>query len=292
MTTSVRTVAALVAYDGTDYHGFQVQAGVQSVQGVLEQALDRCCRRESRVVGAGRTDAGVHAGGQVVTVSVAWAHDTSDLERAWNVHLPSSVGVRCVQDAPVGFHPRFSAVSRTYRYTVQWYQAPMGFPQPRSSPLTERYALFETRTLDVAAMNEGASHLIGAHDFATFGRPPQGESTERRVIHAEWEANHVSLSRLDAFPGVQLVFTITANAFLRQMVRNIVGTLLQVGRGERSPESVREALAARDRSQSAPPAAPQGLVLERVTYPDSLDRWIHADTLTELRLPDGTNLNG
>lgn len=275
MSPTTRTLCALVAYDGTDFHGFQFQANAPSVQGVLEAGLDRVCERLDRVVGAGRTDAGVHANGQVVAVSVAWRHEMAALERAWNVNLPPAVRVRRVQEAPAGFHPRFSAVSRTYRYMVQAYWPQAGFPAPRSAPLTDRYALLETRRLDLTAMNQAAAYLVGSHDFATFGQPPQGETTERHVLAAVWQERRCSLPDLDRFPGRQLVFTITANAFLRQMVRNVVGTLLAVGRGELTPEVVRMALVAHDRSRSAPPAAAQGLVLERVTYPQVLDAWVH-----------------
>lgn len=279
MTPPLRTVCALVAYDGTDYHGFQSQANAMTVQDTLEGALDQFCLRQERIVGAGRTDAGVHANGQVIRTTVAWAHSLADLERAWNVRLPPSIAVRLVREAPSGFHPRFDAISRTYCYTVQWYRTPQGFPAPRRAPLTDRFSLFETRPLDVAAMNRAAAHLVGVHDFATFGQPLQGDSTERCVLAAEWRIVEATPARLEPFPGQRLIFTITANAFLRQMVRNVVGTLLAVGRGELSVASVGEALAARNRRLSAPPAAPQGLVLEKVTYPPTLDRWIHADKL-------------
>lgn len=275
----MRTICALVAYDGADFRGFQYQANAPSVQRVLEQALDRICPWRGRVSGAGRTDAGVHANGQVIMVQVLWAHDMAALQRAWNAHLPDSTSVRCVREAPAGFHPRFSAISRTYRYTVQWHCPPTGFSAPRFSPLTGRFALFETRSLDVAAMNQAAELFVGVHDFATFGYATQGESTERRVMTATWQENISSLPALDGFPGRQLVFTITANAFLRQMVRKVVGVLLAVGRGDVTLEAAKEALDARDRSYATPPVAPQGLVLERVTYPSELDRWIHAKSL-------------
>ncbi len=279
MTPPLRTVSALVAYDGTDYHGFQAQANANTVQDALERALDQFCQRPQRIIGAGRTDAGVHANGQVIRATVAWAHSPADLERAWNMRLPASIAVRCVREALPGFHPRFDAISRTYRYTVQWHQAPPGFPAPRRAPLTDRFSLLETRALDVAAMNAAAALLVGTHDFATFGQPPQGESTERHVVSAVWQIAEETPAALDAFPGQRLVFTITANAFLRQMVRNLVGSLLAVGRGELTVDGLQAALAARDRRRSAPPAAPQGLVLERVTYPQMVDRWVHADRI-------------
>ena len=250
-----------------------------TVQDTLEEALDQFCQRPQRIVGAGRTDAGVHANGQVIRATVAWGHSLADLERAWNVRLPAAIAVRRVREAPPGFHPRFDATSRTYRYTVQWSQSPQGLPAPRRAPLTDRFSLFQTCALDVEAMNAAAATLVGVHDFATFGQPPQGENTEREVFMAVWQVIEAAPTPFDSFPGRRLVFTITANAFLRQMVRNLVSTLLAVGRGEWSVERLKAALAARDRRYCVPPAAPQGLVLERVTYPQALDRWIHADRI-------------
>jgi tRNA pseudouridine38-40 synthase len=274
----VQYVSALVAYEGSAYHGFQYQANAASVQCELEAALDRVAKRGGRVAGAGRTDAGVHASGQVIAVYVHWQHSLPALQRAWNVHLPDAITVRNVQAAPEGFHPRHSAVSRTYRYTV--WQGPGDVHEavelaPRRSPLTDRFALYEVRPLDLAAMQEAALCLAGNHDFAAFGRPPQGESTVRTVYAAEWQAVEENLPVLGNYPSRRLVFTITANAFLRHMVRSIVGSLLAVGRGEWAREDVERALQARDRNRCAPPAPPHGLVLEKVTYPAELDALIH-----------------
>ena len=284
----VRYYSALVAYDGTDYHGFQVQRNASSVQGALEATLNAFTLRASRVVGAGRTDAGVHALGQVIAVRLGWAHTAADLQRAWNAHLPPAITVRCVVEAPDDFHPRFSALSRTYRYTVRNAGSEDWRTLPRRSPLTDRFALFEGRPLDEAVMEEAARHLVGTHDFATFGQPPEpGDGTVRTVLAARWD---VTDEALGLYPGRQLVFTITANAFLRQMVRNIVGTLLAVGRGEWRVADVANALAARRRNRSAPPAAPQGLVLEKVTYPHWLDGLIHGNSSTDIQLPQGTEV--
>lgn len=263
-------VGALVSYDGADYQGFQYQPHGPSVQGVLEAALDQFVQRDSRVACAGRTDTGVHASGQVVSVWVTWLHGLDSLQRAWNVHLPYDVAVRGVCEAPAGFHPRFSAIERTYRYTVWNYSSPDVRTALHRWPLTDRYALFETRPIHVAAMNEAAAYLIGEHDFATFGKPTKGESTVRLVRRAEWQVVEDSLPALSRYPGRKLVFTIAANAFLRTMVRRLVGTLLAVGRGEWKVADVERALAARSSEESAPPAPPQGLVLEKVTYPGVL----------------------
>lgn len=263
-------VCGLVAYDGSDYHGFQWQASVPTVQGALEEALARLVAAPVRVIGAGRTDAGVHASGQVIATQVAWRHTVEDLQRAWNAHLPRSLAVRRLQVAPAGFHPRFSAVERVYRYTVVEASDP-SLAAPRHSPLTDRYALFMTQQLDLSAMNEAAHSLLGERDFATFGKAPVGENTIRTVYEAVWQAAESGVPPLSSYPGRRLVFTIRANAFLYQMVRNLVGTLLEVGCGRWSPADVQAALAARSRSRSAPPAPPHGLNLERIGYPAELD---------------------
>ncbi len=267
-------VAGLVAYDGTDYHGFQYQKGPATIQGELEQALRSFAQTEGRVVGSGRTDRGVHANGQVVVVHVYWRHGVSTLQRAWNAHLPDAICIRELRIAPETFHPRFSAVNRTYRYTI-CQSAPSDYPvAPRRSPLTDRFALFVPQVLDLAAMNRAAQVLVGEHDFATFGQPPQGINTVRRLIQAEWQAVHTDLTMLDGYASRIIVFTVTANAFLRQMVRNLVGTQLDVGQGKRSVDDVISALQAKERQLSSPPAPAHGLVLERVTYPAYLSLFV------------------
>jgi tRNA pseudouridine38-40 synthase len=266
-------VCGKVAYDGTGYHGFQVQAGVPTIQGALEEALSRFCQPVGRVAGAGRTDSGVHASGQVVAVNVVWRHALAQLQSAWNAHLPASISVRRVTVAPEGFHPRFSAQARTYRYyVVEGDRATLG-----RSPLTDRFALNVAQPLDLTAMQAAATLVVGEHDFATFGQPTQGESTVRQVLAAEWQEVTDTLPPLDdALVDVtprRLALTITANGFLRNMVRRLVGTFLAVGRGEWTLADVGAALAARDRSRSAPLAPPNGLILAQVVYPDHIDPW-------------------
>lgn len=263
-------VCAQVAYDGTDFCGFQLQRRVPTIQGALEDALLAVTKRPVRIHGAGRTDTGVHARGQVIAALVPWRHSVGDLQRAWNAYLPKTVAIRKLQLAPDGFHPRFSALERTYRYTVVETSAAGDPSAPRRSPLTDRFAFYVTRRLDLAAMNEAARLMVGEHDFATFGQAPQGENTVRQVYQAEWHLLETRLPSLSAYPGRPIVFTICANAFLYQMVRNLVGTLLEIGFGRRQPAAMMTALALRDRSKSAPPAAPTGLVLEKIRYPTFL----------------------
>jgi tRNA pseudouridine38-40 synthase len=238
---------AVIEYDGTDYHGFQFQIDRRSVQGVLEEALNEVTGQVIRVVGAGRTDAGVHARGQVIAFRVRWRHGIADLLRAMNATLPRGVVLLSLEVAPEGFHPRYSARSRWYQYTV--------LNQPFRSPLSQRWALHVSKPLDVSLMDRAAISLVGEHDFATFGKPPYGQHAVRRVLRANWW-------REKAF----LYFDIEANAFLQKMVRSLVGTLIQVGAGVLSMEEFCQRLTVRDRSLAGPTAPPHGLCLMAVSY--------------------------
>lgn len=266
-----------LAYDGTAYHGFQFQLGVPTIQGTLEAGLDRFAGLHGRVAGSGRTDTGVHARGQVITVEVDWRHGPGALQAAWNAHLPPDVQLRQMRLAPPGFHPRFDALQRTYTYSVVSCAGDSGSaadqtPAPRHSPLTDRFALFEPAALDVPSMKAAAALLVGEHDFAAFGWPTQGESTVRNLLQAEWKVLDTGCM-VGAFPNRRLVFTIAANGFLRRMVRKIAGTLLDVGRGRRSVASVGELLKTRSRQDTSPPAPALGLVLECVGYAPRWGLW-------------------
>ncbi len=240
-------VRAVVAYDGTDYGGFQRQNNALTVQEVLEAVLAQITQEAVPILAAGRTDAGVHALGQVIAFDTAWRHGLDDLQRALNAVLPADIAVLEVEEASRGFHPRYDARSRRYRYTL--YNALVRLP------LGRRYSLHVAAPLDVEAMQRAARFLIGEHDFATFGQAFKGRSAVRRVLVAEWggESTH-------------LRFDIEANAFLYRMVRSIVGTLLQVGRGDMDVETFAAVLAARDRSQAGPTVPPHGLCLIEVKY--------------------------
>ena len=262
-------VAGLIAYDGTDFRGFQVQREAPTVQGALEEALEDLTGTICRVSGAGRTDTGVHAKGQVIAVEAPWRHSLEALRQAWNQRLPDSILVRCLTEVPQGFHPRFSASERTYRYTM-WVPA-CGEEGERRFPLVDRFAVVLPKRPDLEAMNGAACLLIGTHDFATFGQAPQGENTVRRIVSLFWEQVEESLPVLDQYPSERLVLTITANAFLRRMARNLAGSLLAVGLGARQAHDLAAALNAKDRRRSAPPLPPNGLVLERVQYAEYPD---------------------
>lgn len=244
---SIQKLMAVVEYDGTDYLGFQVQAQGRTVQGEIETALAAVTQEKIRIVGAGRTDAGVHAQGQVIAFSTAWRHPIEELQRALNAVLPKDIVVRELRPVAREFHPRFDAVSREYRYTI--------YNQPLRSPLVRRFAYHFPWPLDVAAMNEAAGVLVGTHDFASFGRAPQGDNTVREVHRAQF-----------ALEEPFIYFDITANAFLHRMVRRLVGTLLLVGTGELSPNGFREILQSADQDKVGQAVPAHGLCLMKVNY--------------------------
>lgn len=238
---------ALVAYDGTAYRGYQRQLAQPTVQGELEQALYQITRQPVTVTGAGRTDSGVHALGQVISFDYDWGHGTEAILRALNARLPEDIVILEIAEAAPEFHPRYDAQRRSYRYYI--YNHRIRHPRYR------RQSWHVRRPLDLERMNEAAAFLIGEHDFATFGQPPQGENTVRHVFSAEW-------CREEPF----LTFSIEANAFLYRMVRSLVGTLKMVGEGSFTVEAFVEALEARDRSRAGQTAPPQALFLESVLY--------------------------
>lgn len=240
-----RRYRARVEYDGTDFAGFQVQPGTRTVQGELEAALARLTRGERQPVdGAGRTDAGVHAEGQVIAFSYAGRLTAAELGRALDALLPADVAVRDVRRAPARFHPRYAARYREYRYTV--------WNGPRS-PLRERYALGVRNPLDAAAMERAGQAFVGRHDFSAFGAV-LGDRTPVRTVHA------VRVRRQGSFVTID----VRADAFLRGMVRRIVAVLLEVGDGEMTEEQVREAIAARNPARNGAAAPARGLCLRRV----------------------------
>jgi tRNA pseudouridine38-40 synthase len=240
---------ALLEYDGTDFLGFQRQAAGRTVQGEVEAALGRIGWTGRTIWGAGRTDAGVHASGQVIAFEMEWGHGEAALERALNANLPPDAAVREVAACDERFHPRYSARARRYRYTF--------FSRPVRSPLTARYAWHVWPPLDLAAVEAASAGLLGTHDFASFGTDPDGgTNTVRTVSQAAWQAA----------PGGWLTFDIVAEAFLQRMVRSLAGALRQVGSGALSPDDLAGLLAAREREQCPPAAPPQGLCLVEVLY--------------------------
>lgn len=238
---------AVVEYDGTPYFGFQIQPNAPTIQGALENALAQVLGERIRIAGGGRTDAGVHALGQVISFRAVWKHPPEELGRAMNAYLPPDIAVREVTAAPEGFHARFSATGRRYRYTL--------FVSPVRSPLRERYAWRLVAEPDWDKLVRASALVVGQKDFGAFGEPPWGESAVRCIREARW-------SRRDAF----LVWDVEANAFLRSMVRTLVSTMVWVGTGRMTLEALAELLKKPDRSRVAPPAPASGLCLMEVLY--------------------------
>jgi len=241
-------VKLVLEYDGTDYVGWQVQPNGTSVQAVVERALGKLLGTPTPVEAAGRTDAGVHALGQVVAFSAQQALPMKAYVKGLSGLLPPDVAVVAAEEVPDGFDPRRHARGKRYRYRV--------CNRPVRSPLRRRthWELFST--LDVLAMREATGHLLGRHDFSAFRASDCAAKTAVREV---W--------RLDVVQGGdELAFVVEGSAFLKHMVRNLVGTLVEVGRGRRPPRWVAEVLASRDRGQAGPTAPAHGLVMEEVFY--------------------------
>jgi tRNA pseudouridine38-40 synthase len=236
-----------IEYDGGAFRGWQVQREGRTVQGVLESALRRLARGPVRVAGAGRTDAGCHAAGQVASVRLDTRLDPDRFRLAVNAHLPEDVRVLEAAEASPEFHARFDAMRRAYRYLIR--TAP--------SALRRGYAWVRPVRTDVAALNEAVRPLLGSHDFTSFSRRGGEAGRVRcRVTRAQWRARR---------RGIR--FDIEADRFLYTMVRRIVATALRAAEGGGGAGAVRAALEARDRRAAAPAAPAHGLYLMRVRYP-------------------------
>lgn len=236
-----------VSYDGSGFNGYARQSGQRTVQGVIEDALSVLLKTSLATSVAGRTDAGVHAVGQVISFEHDGNVETDRLMRGLNGLVGPEVSVRGVEVAPDGFNARFSATWRRYRYQMETAPAP--------DPLERLHVWHVGRALDIEAMRLAAVALVGEHDFSSFCRTLEGKSNVRQVTELELVED---VTRITAW--------VQANAFCHQMVRSIVGFLYDVGRGFSDPSVVEEVIAARDRSRVATVAPPHGLTLWSVGY--------------------------
>jgi tRNA pseudouridine38-40 synthase len=248
-----RRYRATLAYDGSAYQGFQRQVdGRPSIQQAVEMAIAAVTGQEIAIMGAGRTDSGVHARGQVIAFDAVWRHGDGDLLRAINVNLPVDIALQDLTQQP-DFHPRFDAVSRVYQYTIVQAE--------QRQPLLQKYAWQIRYPLDVTAMQAAANLLVGEYDFAAFGRPPKGTDTVRTVLVSRWTQQNESF-------GLLLTYRIEANAFLYRMVRRIVGMLVDVGRKALTVAQFAAVFQSAKSTGAVTLAPPQGLVLEAVRYPE------------------------
>jgi len=274
------TFKITLAYDGTDFVGWQRQANGVSIQALIEDALRTLDGRDVTVTGAGRTDAGVHALGQVAAFTIARELGPDALVRALNAHLPHAVRVLTAEDAPSTFHPRFGARTKTYRYRL-WNGDVM-------SPFERRYAWHVPGPLDLEAMCAAARIFEGRHDFAAFQATGSSVATTERAIMSSRVIAGLKPRATSDPPamdtrgaidargaGLQpceplIVYEVTGSGFLRHMVRIIVGSLVEIGRGRQPVEWISGVIASRNRSMAGPTAPPDGLFLVRVEYAGAL----------------------
>jgi tRNA pseudouridine38-40 synthase len=253
----MRNIRLVIAYDGTDFYGWQRQPRAPTIQGILEEQIARIVGDAVKLYGSGRTDAGVHAAGQVANFPTSCPIPCHNLRMALNNVLPATVRVRKVEEAHGSFHARYDAQSKTYRYRI--LQAPV------CPPFLCRFVHHYPYTLDVGRMAKAARRLEGEHDFTSFAGIDPAAKRNSRAKREDSNVRRIFTSRLRR-QKLLLVYEIRGSGFLHHMVRNIVGTLIEVGKGRLLPEDIVPILAARDRSRAGPTAPARGLSLVKVKY--------------------------
>jgi tRNA pseudouridine38-40 synthase len=250
-----RSVQLVMHYDGARFSGWQRQPGERTVQGVLEAAVSKLCGTPTAILGAGRTDAGVHARGQAAGARVPQKWNAATLRRSMNAILPDDVWIAAAFEMREEFHPRYSAISRSYSYLV-------GTDDCASSPFRCRYELAWRKPADLDRMRESAAQIVGDHCFRAFavkGTAPERDDHHCTIARAAWKEREGGL-----------VFEVQADRFLHHMVRFLVGTMLEIGEGKREPSEMAALLAQDDNRGVSPPAPPHALFLDRVEYPKDL----------------------
>jgi tRNA pseudouridine38-40 synthase len=247
-----------IAYDGTDFHGWQIQSAKSTVQGEIVSVLRRVTQEHIQLHGAGRTDAGVHALGQVASFKTQSALSAPEFQRALNALLPPTIRIMCAEEVGPDFHARWSAIGKIYRYRLY-----RGKVVP---PALWRYVLHYPFPLDEDGMRVAASRFVGPHDFAAFAASTGSEDDDReRSTVREIYASELARSE----DGEELLFTVKGRSFLRYMVRKMVGTLLEVGRGKMVPDDILRLYQIKDRSKSGPTVPPQGLCMVAVLHDEA-----------------------
>ncbi len=245
-----KRVRLTVAYDGTNYHGWQVQKNGITIESELNRCLRALLGEDIQVIGASRTDAGVHALGNVAVFDTCARIPAEKISYALNQRLPEDIRIQKSEAVGLDWHPRYVSSRKTYEYRIYRGEFPM--------PVKRLYSYFTYRKLDVNRMVEAAAYLEGEHDFKSFCQTgAQVESTVRTIYSAQVEEQ-----------GADLVIRICGNGFLYNMIRIIAGTLMDIGEGKRSPEDMETIIEAKDRGAAGPTAPPQGLTLIRYEYPD------------------------
>jgi tRNA pseudouridine38-40 synthase len=254
----MRNFKITIAYDGTDFHGWQMQSGKPTIQGEIVKVLQQLTQEQIILHGAGRTDAGVHALGQVGSFRTQSGLSAQDFQRALNALMPSAIRIVAAEEVGPNFHARWSAIGKTYRYRLY-----RGRVVP---PALWRYVLHYPFPLDEDAMRIAASRFVGPHDFASFAASTGSEDDDReRSTVREIYASELARSE----DGEELVYTVRGRSFLRYMVRKMVGTLLDVGRSKLVPDDILRLYQLRDRSKSGPTVPPQGLIMVAVEHEEA-----------------------
>ena len=245
----MKNVKIIIEYDGTDYHGWQCQANLPTVQKTIEDAIRKITRENVKITGSGRTDAGVHAIGQVANFFIETQMDPETLQKALNSTLPRDISIIKTQEVPDGFHAQFSSRSKVYEYRI--------FNRPHPPALQRNRVWHIQEKLDTKKMREAAAYLEGTHDFSVFATADITVKTTVRTV----KRVHVKKTR----EGIILV-EIEADGFLKRMVRMITGTLVETGRGKLSPEGFGQILAEGQKTKNVFTAPPSGLFLKKVIY--------------------------
>ncbi len=255
----MKTIKLTIQYDGTNYSGWQIQPDRITIQGLLEGALKKITGHDIKTVAAGRTDAGVHALEQVVSFRTDSTLSPEIFKRALNALLPEDIRVLSSTYTGTDFHPRYDAKSKSYVYIINNSKI--------KNPFLLRYTYHFSRTLNTDKMYEASRYLIGCHDFRSFQASGCAAGSTVRTIYKIDIIDTDSIRFLDFhFHGRFIVFRFEADAFLRYMVRNMVGTLMEVGSEKLSPVQIKDIIDAKDRKKAGPTAPPQGLFLERIYY--------------------------
>jgi tRNA pseudouridine38-40 synthase len=270
-----RNIALVVSYDGTDYYGFQSQPDGNTIQDKLKEALYLITGEQIRVIGSGRTDAGVHAHGQVVNFRIASQIPIDRWALALNARLPDDIRIRSAHEVPIDFHASHDSVSKTYRYSI--------ISSRFQNVFNRRYALHHPTPLDFEAMKDGLQYLIGEHDFTSFTSPQSTKRSHVRTIldaRLEVEAYYpLEFGDDNRYPGKQrglIHLYLTGSGFLYNMVRIVAATIIQVGERKIQPKRIADIVLGRNRSLAAPTALPHGLTLWQLQYEFPLGKPLEA----------------
>jgi tRNA pseudouridine38-40 synthase len=262
----MRNIKFTVAYDGTDFSGWQAQPGQSTVQGVLADILEQLTQKRLTIYAAGRTDAGVHARGQVINFKTESGMAPQEFQRSFNALLPPSIRVNAGEEVSPDFHSRWDAVAKTYRYRI--------FRGRVVPPFFWKYVHHDAGEMDFQEVNSAAGYFLGEHDFTTFAASTGSEEddrerlTTRTIYRSEWLRAPVADAE---HSGEEWIYVVRGRSFLRHMVRKMVATMVDVGRGRLAPQDLPRLFDLKDRSRSGGTMAAQGLCLESVEYPDPVN---------------------